>query len=169
MQEYFEIGQIVNTFGVKGQVKVKPFTDDVTQFETLGTILVVRNKETIEMKILDVKYHKDMVLLKLDGIEDMTAAEKYKGAYIKIHRSKARKLEEGEYFIADIIGSDVYTDENKYLGKVDDIYNTGSNDIYVVKDELGKQILLPAIKDVLLDIDIENQKVTVHLLKGLVD
>lgn len=169
MQEYFEIGQIVNTFGVKGQLKVKPFTDDVEQFETLGKILVVKNKETIEMKILEVKYHKDMVILKLEGIDDMTMAEKYKGCYIKIHRSNARQLEEGEYFIADIIGSDVYTDTDNYLGKVEDIYNTGSNDIYVVKDELGKQILLPAIKDVLLDIDVINQRVIVHLLKGLVD
>lgn len=168
MQEYFEIGQIVNTHGVKGHVKVKPFTDDVEQFETLGTILVVKNKETIEMEIEEVKYHKDMVLLKLKGIDDMTAAERYKGCYIKIHRSQARELEDGHYFIADIIGSDVYTDEGQHLGKVDDIYNTGSNDIYVVKDELGKQILLPGIKDVILDVDIENQKVTVHLLKGLV-
>lgn len=168
MQEFFELGQIVNTFGVKGLVKVKPFTDDVTQFETLESILVEKNKSTIEMKIEEVKYHKDMVLLKLEGVEDMTAAEKYKGCYIKIPRSKARKLEEGEYFIADIIGSDVYTDTGDFLGRVDDIYNTGSNDIYVVKDELGKQVLLPAIKDVLLDIDIENKKVTVHLLKGLV-
>ena len=168
MQEYFEIGQIVNTHGVKGHVKVKPFTDDVEQFETLGTILVVKNKETIEMEIEEVKYHKDMVLLKIKGIDDMTAAERYKGCYIKIRRSQARELEEGQYFIADIIGSDVYTDDGTYLGKVDDIYNTGSNDIYVVKDELGKQILLPGIKDVILNVDIENQKVTVHLLKGLV-
>ena len=95
-------------------------------------------------------------------------AEKYKGCYLKIHRKDARELPEGVYFIADIIGSKVITDDGKILGKVDDIYNTGSNDIYVVKDELGKQILLPGIKDVLLDIDVENQKVTVHLLKGLV-
>lgn len=168
MQEYFEIGQIVNTHGVKGHVKVKPFTDDVSQFETLGKILIVKNKETIEMEIEEVKYHKDMVLLKLKGIDDMTVAEQYKGCYIRIHRNQARPLEEGQYFIADIIGSDVYTDEGIHLGKVDDIYNTGSNDIYVVKDELGKQILLPGIKDVLLSIDIENQRVTVHLLKGLV-
>lgn len=168
MQEYFEIGQIVNTFGVKGMLKIKPFTDNVEQFETLGTILVVKNKETIEMKIEEVKYHKDMVLLKLEGIDDMTMAEKYKGCYIKIHRSKARHLEEGEYFIADIIGSEVYTDTGDYLGKVDDIYNTGAQDIYVVKDELGKQVLLPSIKEVILNVDIENQKVTVHLLKGLI-
>lgn len=168
MQEYFEIGQIVNTFGVKGFVKVKPFTDYLERFEELESVLVIKNKNMIEMKIEEVKYQKNMVLLKLEGIDDMTMAEKYKGCYIKIHRKDAKKLEEGEYFIADIIGSDVYTDTDQYLGKVDDIYNTGSSDIYVVKDKFGKQILLPAIKEVLLDIDIEKQKVIVHLLKGLI-
>lgn len=168
MQEYFEIGQIVNTFGVKGQLKVKPFTDNVEQFQELKTILVEKNKQTTEMKIEEAKFHKDMVILKLEGIDDMTTAEKYKGSYLKIHRKDARELEEGEYFIADIIGSKVYTDTGDYLGKVDDIYNTGAQDIYVVKDDLGKQILLPSIKDVILNVDIENQKVTVHLLKGLI-
>ena len=156
MQEYFEIGQIVNTFGVKGFVKVKPFTDDITEFERLGKILVVKNKNIIEMKIKEVKYQKDMVLMKLEGIEDMNIAERYKGCYLKIHRKDAKELEEGEYFIADIIGSDVYTDTDQYLGKVDDIYNTGSRDIFVVKDELGKQILLPRIEDVILNIDIKT-------------
>lgn len=168
MQKRFEIGQIVNTFGVKGFVKVKPFTDDLERFEELESILVIKNKDMIEMKIEEVKYQKNMVLLKLEGIDDMTMAEKYKGCYIKIHRKDARELEEGTYFIADILGSDVYTDTGDYLGKVDDIYNSGAQDIYVVKDELGKQILLPSIKEVILDIDIENQKVTVHLLKGLI-
>ena len=168
MQEYFEIGQIVNTFGIKGFVKVKPFTDDLERFEELKTILVIKNKNMIEMKIEEVKYQKGMVLLKLEGIEDMTMAEKYKGCYIKIHRKDARELEEGTYFIADIIGSDVYTDTDEYLGKVEDIYNTGAQDIYVVKNDFGKQILLPSIKEVILDINIEKQKVIVHLLKGLV-
>lgn len=168
MQEYFELGQIVNTFGVKGEVKVKPYTDNVEQFETLKSVLVVKNKETIEMKILSAKFHKGMILLKLEGVNDMNDAEKLRGSIIKIHRKDARQLEEGEYFIADIIGSDVYTDTGDYLGKVDDIYNSGAQDIYVVKDELGKQVLLPSIKEVILNVDIENQKVTVHLLKGLI-
>ena len=168
MQEYFELGQIVNTFGVKGLVKVKPFTDNCKQFESLKKIIVEKNKIANEMEIEEVKYHKNMILLKLKGIENMTFAEKLKGSYIKIHRSEARALEEGEYFIADIIGSEVYTDEGKCLGIVDDIYNSGAQDIYVVKDELGKQVLLPSIKDVILNIDIENQKVIVHLLKGLI-
>lgn len=167
MQEYFEIGQIVNTFGIKGEVKVNPFTDDVGQFESLKSILVVKNKQLVEMEIEKVRYQKHLVILKLKNVEDMNTAEKLKGCYIKIHRENARKLPEGTYFIADIIGSQVVTDDGKILGKVDDIYNTGSNDIYVVKDELGKQILLPSIKEVILDIDIEKQVVTVHLLDGL--
>ena len=98
----------------------------------------------------------------------MNTAEKYKGCYIRIHRKDARELPEGTYFIADVIGSQVITDDGQLLGRVDDIYNTGSNDIYVVKDELGKQILLPGIEDVILSVDVEKQIVTVHLLEGLV-
>ena len=116
----------------------------------------------------EVKYQKNMLLIKFKNIDDLNMAEKYKGCYLKIHRKDARKLPKDTYFIADIIGSDVITDDGKLLGKVDDIYNTGSNDIYVVKDELGKQILLPNIKEVILDIDIEKQIVTVHLLDGLI-
>lgn len=168
MQEYFEIGQIVNTFGIKGEVKVNPFTDDLKRFEELKSILVEKNKQLLEFEIENVRYQKHLVILKLKNIDDMNIAEKYKGCYIKIHRKDARELPEGTYFIADIIGSQVITDDGKVLGKVDDIYNTGSNDIYVVKDDLGKQILLPNIKEVILDIDIEKQVVTVHLLDGLI-
>ena len=167
MQEYFEIGQIVNTFGIKGQVKVTPFTDDMERFEELKTIYVEKKKQLQEFEIEQVKYQKNLVILKLKNIEDMNTAEKLKGCYIKIQRKDARKLPEGTYFIADIIGSAVITDDGKTLGKVEDIYNTGSSDIYVVKDELGKQILLPAIKEVILSVDVEKQIVKVHLLEGL--
>lgn len=167
-QEYFEIGQIVNTFGIKGFVKVKPFTDDMERFEELKTILVVKNKEMIEMEIEEVKYQQYVVLLKLKGVEDINMAEKYKGCYIKIKRENARKLPKDTYFIADLIGLEVYTDDGKLLGKVDDIYNNKSNDIYVVKDELGKQVLLPGTKEVIKQIDIENEKIIVHLLEGLI-
>ncbi|MBE5806250.1 MAG: 16S rRNA processing protein RimM [Clostridiales bacterium] len=168
MQKYFEIGQIVNTFGVKGEIKVNPFTDDLERFEELKSIKIKKNNNLYEYDIENVKYHKNFVILKLKDIDDMNMAEKYKGCYIQIDRKDARKLPKGTYFIADIIGSDVITDNGINLGKVDDIYNTGSNDIYVVKNELGKQILLPGIKDVILDINIEKQIVTVHLLDGLI-
>lgn len=167
-QKYFEIGQIVNTFGIKGFVKIVPFTDDLERFEELESVIVVKNKEHIEMQIEEVKYHKNLVLVKFKGIEDINMAEKYKGCYIKIQRENARKLPEGTYFIADLIGIDVYDDNGNLLGKVDDIYNNKSHDIYVVKNDLGKQILLPSTKEVIQSVDIEKEKIIVHLIDGLI-
>ncbi|CDA16890.1 MAG: ribosome maturation factor RimM [Clostridia bacterium] len=168
MQEYLEIGQIVNTFGVKGMVKVNPFTDDITRFDKLKKVYICKKASMEEVEIEEVKYHKNMVLLKIKGINDMNQAEKCKGLYLKIHRKDAIKLPKDTYFIADLLGLEVYTDEGVLLGKVDDIYNTGSNDIYVVKDDLGKQILLPGTKEVLKEISLEKEKIVVHLIKGLI-
>ena len=147
-QEYFEIGQIVNTFGIKGFVKINPFTDDLERFEELKSVFVVKNKELIEIQIEEVKYHKHLVL--------------------KIKRENARKLPEDTYFIADLIGIKVYDENGNLLGKVDDIYNNKSTDIYVIKDDLGKQILLPSTKEVIKQIDVDNDKIVVHLIDGLV-
>lgn len=166
-QQYFEIGQIVNTFGIKGMVKVNPFTDDISQFEEMETILVDKKGSLQEMQIEEVKYSKNQVLLKLKGIETVEDAEKYRNCYLKLPREKARKLPENTYFIADLIGLEVYTDEGNLLGKVEDIYNSGASDIYVIKDATGKQILLPAIKDVIKQIDLEREKIVVHLLRGM--
>ena len=138
MQEYFEVGQIVNTFGIKGFLKVKPFTDEITRFEELKNVYIVNKNKMQKVEIEDVNYQKGMVLLKLKGIDNLTEAEKYKGLYLKIDRKNAKKLEEGTYFIADLLGLEVYTDEGLLLGKVDDIFNTGANDVYVIKDELRK-------------------------------
>ena len=167
MQPYLEVGQIVNTFGVKGLVKVKPFTDDMERFEELKTVYICDKTEQKQVKIEEVSYHKGHVLLKLEGIHDMTEAEKYKGCYLKIDRKDAKKLPKDTYFIADLIGLMVYTDEGEILGKVEDIFSTGANDIYSVKTTEGKQILLPAIPDVLKEIDLEQEKIVVHLIKGL--
>ena len=169
MQQYFEVGQIVNTFGIKGFVKVKPFTDEINRFEELEKVYIAQKNEMQEVEIEEVSYQKHMVLLKLKGIDNLTEAEKYKGLFLKIDRKNAKKLEEGTYFIADLLGLEVYTDEGELLGKVDDIFNAGANDVYVVKEEItGKQILLPGIKEVLKDIDLENEKIIVHLIKGLI-
>ena len=168
MQKYFEVGQIVNTFGIKGLVKVKAFTDELERFEELKKVYVCKKDKLEEIEIEEVKYHKDMVLLKIKGIENMEDAEKLKGLYLKIDRKDAKKLPEGTYFIADLIGLDVYSDENELLGKLEDIFNSGANDVYVVKDENGKQILLPGIPDVIKEIDLEQEKIVVHLLKGLI-
>ena len=167
-QEYFEIGQIVNTFGIKGFVKVNPFTDDLERFNELKIIFVVKNKELIDMEIEEVKFHKHLVLIKFKGIEDINMAEKYKGCYLKIKREDARKLPKDTYFIADLIGIKVYDEEGNLLGKVDDIYNNKVHDIYVVKNDLGKQILLPSTKEVIKQIDVDEDRIVVHLIEGLV-
>ncbi len=109
-----------------------------------------------------------MVLLKLEGIDDIGEAEKFKNFYIKINRKDAVELEEDSYFIVDIIGCKVFTDENEFLGKVIDVFQTGSNDVYTVKNNEDKEILLPAIEDVIKDIDIANKKIVVKLMDGLI-
>ena len=109
-----------------------------------------------------------MVLIKFEGIENPEQADLLRNSYLIVDRETEEPLEAGRYYIVDMIGLDVFTDDNEYLGKLEDIYNTGSNDIYVVKNELGKQILLPAIEDVIKNIDMDNKKVIVHLIPGLV-
>lgn len=168
MTKYLEIGQIVNTFGVKGMVKVKPFTDDINRFDKLKKVYIKNNNIKQKYEIEQVKYHKDMVLIKLKSIENLEQADLLRNSYLMINREEEKPLEEGNYYIVDMIGLEVYTEKGKNLGKLEDIFNTGSNDIYVVKNDLGKQILLPAISDVIKQIDLENKKIIVHLIPGLV-
>lgn len=167
MEEYFEIGQIVNTNGLKGTLKVKPFTDDIKEFETFKSIYIQKGKDLIEFKIEKVAYVKQMVLLKLQGIDDINEAEKYRNYYLKINRNILPDLPENTYYIVDLLECEVVTMEGELLGKVKDVFNTGSNDIYEVKDEFGKQILIPAIREVIKNIDIPNKKITVKLMEGL--
>lgn len=163
-----EIGQIVNTFGIKGFVKVNPWVNDVTRFDELKKVYIKIRKELKVLEIEEVKYHKNQVLLKFKGVETVEQAEMLRNAILEIDRKDAIPLEEGEYFIADLLESEVYTDEGEKLGILEDIFNTGSNDIYVVKNELGKSILLPRIKEVFKEIDVENKKIIVHLIEGLI-
>ena len=164
MQEFLEIGQIVNTFGIKGMVKVKPFTDNIRRFDNMEKVYVEINKSKKQYEIEDVKYHKEMVLIKFKGIDRVEEAELLRNAYLKVNRND----EEGTYYIVDLLGLDVFSDEGNFLGKIDDIFNNGSCDIYVVKDELGKQLLLPAISDVVKEINLDEGKVVVHIIKGLI-
>ena len=168
MTKYLEIGQIVNTFGIKGMVKVKPFTDNIERFNNLEKIYIKNKSGQTEYKIQEIKYHKNMVLIKFEGIENPEQADLLRNSYLIVDRETEEPLEPGRYYIVDMIGLDVFTDDNEYLGKLEDIYNTGSNDIYVVKNESGKQVLLPAIEDVIKNIDMDNKKVIVHLIPGLV-
>ena len=168
MQKRLEIGQIVNTFGIKGEVKVVPFTDDISRFDELKKVYIKNKNQEKQYKIENVKYHKNMLLIKFSGIDKIEDAEMLKNKYLEIDREDAIPLEEGTYFIADLIGLEVYTEDGNLLGKVEDIYNTGSKDIYVVKDELGKQVLLPGIDEVIKNVDLENSKIIVHLIPGLI-
>ena len=168
MEQLMEIGQIVNTYGIKGFVKVVPFTDDCTRFEDLTSVYIETKNSLKSVIIEEVKYSKNLVLLKLKGIDDVNTAELYRNCYLKIDRKDAVKLPEDSYFIVDLIGLEVYTEDNKSLGNIVDVYPTGANDIYVVKDELGKQVLLPAIGEVIKNVDLENKKMIVHLIDGLI-
>ena len=168
MTKYLEIGQIVNTFGIKGMVKIKPFTDDINRFDKLKKVYIKNKDGKKEYQIQEVKYHKNMVLMKLEGVDTPEQADLLRQSYLLVDRADEEPLEEGVYYIVDLLGLEVYTDDNKLLGKVDDIFNTGSNDIYVVKDEMGKQILLPGIPDVLKNVDLEKGRITVHLIPGLI-
>lgn len=168
MNDFLEIGQIVNSYGIKGFFKVVPFTDDITRFDDLETIYIEKNKKLEKKVIEEVKYHKNLVLLKIKGIDDINDTEQYKTCILKIDRKDAVELPEDTYFITDLIGIEVFNEEGELLGKLVDIFPTGSNDVYVVKDELGKQILLPAIGEVIKEVDVQSKKMTVKLIPGLV-
>lgn len=168
MNDFLEIGQIVNSYGIKGFFKVVPFTDDITRFDDLETIYIEKNKKLKKKTIEEVKYHKNLVLLKIKGIDDINDTEQYKNCILKIERKDAVELPEDTYFITDLIGIEVYDEDEKLLGNLVDIFPTGSNDVYVVKDELGKQILLPAIGEVIKKVDVANKKMIVKLIPGLV-
>ena len=166
--EYIEIGQIVNTNGLKGVVKVNPFTDDISKFEDLKYVYIQLKNELKKVKIEQVRYNKNQVLLKLEGIDSIEEAEKYRNFYLKTEKESQEALGEDTYYIVDLIGLDVYSDKNEYLGKIEDVFPTGSNDVYVVKDNLGKQILIPAIADVVKEVDLKNKKMTINLIPGLI-
>lgn len=137
MQERLKIGQIVNTVGLKGFVRVVPYTDDNTRFELLNSVYLVDKKYCNKYKIEEVRYQKNLVLLKFKDINNINEAENLKNLYIEIDRKDAVKLPENTYFIMDLIGLDVINIENQeFLGKIEDVFSTKSNDVYVVKNEL---------------------------------
>ena len=167
MNKYLELGQIVNVKGLKGEVKVNSFTDDNTKFERIPKVFIKQKQNLTEYEIEEVGYSKNQVILKFKNIDTVEEAEKLRNSYIVVDRDIFGELPEGVYYIADLIGLDVYTENNEYLGKVDDIFNTGSNDVYVVKADNGMQKLLPGIDEVIKKIDLEFNKIIVNLIKGL--
>ena len=167
MKDILEIGQIVNTRGLRGEVKVNSFSQDSKRFEKLDVIYIKENNELKSYKIEKVTYNKNQVILKLENINHIDYAEKLRNKYIYVKKSQLEDLPEGVYYISDLIGLDVYDEKNNYLGKVDDIFSTKSNDVYVIKNELGVSKLLPGTDEVIKNIDLDKKKIVVNLIKGL--
>lgn len=168
MEQMFTIGKIVNTHGVKGEMRILPSTDDIKRFEKLKQVTVVNREEKV-YEITGIRYHKNFVLLKFKGIDTLNDAELLKNSLIKIDRKDSLPLEEDEYYISDLYGMNVITEEGRDLGEIKDILYTGSsNDVYIIfNKETQKEILIPAIKQCIKKVDVSNNLMTVHLLEGL--
>jgi 16S rRNA processing protein RimM len=170
MEDLLRVGVIANTHGIKGEVKVYPTTDDPNRFLDLKEVILDAGREKLTLEVQNVRFFKNMVIVKFKGIDNINDIEKYKGKDLLVTRENAVPLEEGEYFIADLLDMDVYEESGEKLGVLLDVLQTGANDVYVVKrDKDGKEILIPGIDECILDINLEENKITVHLLEGLVD
>ncbi len=169
MEDLFQVGVISNTHGIRGEVKVFPTTDDVKRFRKLKTVLLQADTQNREMKIESVRFFKQFVILKFQGIDDMDAALLLKGKSLLVARKDAVRLSRDEYFIADLIGLEVFDESGERLGVITDVLQTGANDVYAVGMTDGRELLLPAIKECILKIDMEKHLVRVHVMDGLMD
>ena len=167
MEELLQVGVITSTHGVRGEVKVFPTTDDPNRFKSLKHVLLDTGREKKSLEVQGVKFFKQFVILKFKGIDNINDIERYKRRSLFVTREDAVELEEDEYYIADLIGMDVITDEGEE-GKLVDVIETGANEVYVVEFDKYGEVLIPAIHDCILDVDIEAMSMKVHLLEGLV-
>jgi len=155
MKEFLAVGQIINTHGINGELKVYPLTDDIRRFRKLESVFI----EGIEKKIVWCKLQSDKVILKIEGIDSIEEAHKYFTKYIEVKREDAVKLPENTFFVADLIGCSVYDSNGENLGVIFDVLHTGSNDVYWIKE--GKELLIPALKDIVIEVDIINKKIII--------
>ncbi len=170
MENTLRVGVISSTHGVRGEVKVYPTTDDANRFKKLKTVILDKGRgEQMTLTVESVKFFKNMVILKFKEFNDINEIEKYKGRDLLIHREQAVKLGKDENFIVDLIGLKVVTDEGQDFGIMKDVLQTGANDVYIIEGKNGKEYLFPAIKQCILDVDLEKQVMTVHILDGLLD
>lgn len=167
MDNYLRVGVISSTHGIRGEVKVFPTTDDLRRFDDLTEVILDTGKELIPLEVEGIKYFKQQAILKFKGIDDINEIEKYRGKDLLVSRDNAVKLHENEYFIYDLIDSEIITDTGESLGILTEILTTSANDVYVVKTPDHKEILIPSIKECILNVDVEQKKIIVHLLPGL--
>ena len=169
MEDLLQVGIITSTHGVRGEVKVYPTTDDPRRFRRLKEVVLDTGKEKMNLEIEGVKFFKQFVILKFKGLDNINDIEKYRQKSLYVTRKNAVRLQRDEYFIADLIGLKVQEEDGKELGTVKDVIETGANDVYEVEMADGKSLLLPAIKQCILNVDVENGTMQVHVLEGLLD
>lgn len=169
MEDLLQVGIITSTHGVRGEVKVYPTTDDPRRFRRLKEVVLDTGKEKMNLEIEGVKFFKQFVILKFKGLDNINDIEKYRQKSLYVTRKNAVRLQRDEYFIADLIGLKVQDEDGKELGTVKDVIETGANDVYEVEMADGRSLLLPAIKQCILNVDVENGMMQVHVLEGLLD
>lgn len=168
MEEFLQVGVISSTHGVRGEVKVFPTTSDKERFRDLKSVTLDTGKERISLEIQQVKFFKQMAILKFRGIDSINDIERYKGKSLWVPREEALPLGEDEYYIADLIGMEVSLEDDTYFGRLRDVIETGANDVYAVETAEGREVLIPAIKECILQVDVQAGKMRIHLMKGLV-
>lgn len=169
MEEMLRVGVITTTHGVRGEVKVYPTTDDAERFLELEEIWLDTGKERLPLKIQNVKFFKNMVILKFEGYDDINAVQAWRQKDLLVTREQAVELQEDEYFIGDLIGLHVEDEEGNALGVLRDVLETGANDVYLVSRPGEKDLILPAIKDCIREVDLESGIMRVRVLPGLLD
>ena len=169
MEEFLQVGVISSTHGIAGEVKVFPTTDDVKRFKKLKEVILDTGKERMTLHICQVKFFKQMVILKFKEFQNINEVERFRGKSLYVTRENAVRLKKDEYFIADLIGMKVYTEDEAYLGELTEVITTGANDVYTVHMENGKDVLIPAIGQCILNVDVEHETMQVHLLEGLLE
>lgn len=170
MEKLLRVGVLASTHGVRGEVKVYPTTDSLERFRTLKeAVLLTQKGEERPLRVEGVKFFKQFAILKFEGIDTPEEIQKYRGCDLMVTRENAQPLGEGEYYIGDLLGLSVCADTGESLGTLIDVLQTGANDVYVVKRPNGQELLLPVIRDCILDVDLEKGQVTAHLMEGLLD
>lgn len=169
MEDFFQVGIITSTHGVRGEVKVFPTTDDARRFKRLKDVIVDTGKEQILMEIEGVKFFKQFVILKFKGIDNINDVEKYRRSSLLVARKNAVRLSRDEYFVADLMGLQVHDEDGSEIGILRDVMETGANDVYVIDLKDGRELLLPAIKQCVLEVDVEAGFIKIHILEGLLD
>ena len=168
MEEFLKVGIISSTHGVRGEVKVFPTTDDVQRFKKLKKVYLDTKGERRLLEIEGVKFFKQLAILKFKGIDTLNDVEAYRGSELYVERKDGVPLRKDEYYVADLIGMKVFTEDGVRFGSLKDVMETGANDVYIVDSEEHVEVLIPAIKACIRDVDVEGQKMVVHLLEGLI-